>query len=409
MKNYTILILFLISLTGYSQIKFEEGYIINNNNKRIECLIKNSDWRYNPDEIYYKLSANSSPIRVTINDIKEFGISSNVKYEKFTVNIDISSKETNDLTLGRNPLLRKQTLFLKQLVEGKANLFIYQKPGMLRLFYNINNSNVEQLIYKRYKTDDGKIGINNRYKQQLLDSSNCKETTPSELNKLNYTKNDLQDFFMKYNSCINSEYIVYEESKNKTSIDFKFKPGINYSSMAIKEGFTAYGKEMDNHLSYKIGVELEVFLPGNRNKWSAFLEPSFNAYNEELPYGSGTSETNLKVKFNYFETNLGVKHYLFLNDNSKINLSIGLIYTSALNTEIIYDMPTRPINPTLEEINITPSFRLGVGYNINKLSFEAILALSRQITGHSELAGNYEIDWDSNMKSVSFTVGYKLF
>ena len=72
-------------------------------------------------------------------------------------------------------------------------------------------------------------------------------------------------------------------------------------------------------------------------------------------------------------------------------------------------MPTRPINPTLEEINIAPSFRLGVGYNVNKLSFEAILAFSRQITGHSELAGNYEIDWDSNMKSISFTVGYKLF
>lgn len=409
MKKIIIITLILISFNGYSQIEYEKGYMINNNNEKITCLIKNNDWRFNPNEIYYKLNDNSKPVKATLNDIKEFGISSNIKYKKFVVNIDISSEKTSDLTLGRNPIFREQTLFLKQLVRGDANLFFFQQPNMLRFFYNMNGSETEQLIYKKYKTNQGEIGINYRFKQQLLDVSKCNEITANDVNKLNYSKTSLQNFFVRYNSCIESEYIVYGDSKNKTSIDFKFKPGVNFSSMSIKEGFNAEGKEMNSHLSYKIGVELELFLPGNKKKWSAFLEPSFNAYNEELPYGSGTRETNLKVKFNYLETSLGIRHHLFLNKNSKLNLSIGLLYTSTFNTKIVFDMPTRAINPTLEDINIAPGVRIGVGYSKNKLSFEGVLALNRQITGHSELSGNYEIDWDSRIRNISFALGYKLF
>ncbi len=411
MRKSITIILILIGFTGYSQIKFEKGYIIKNDNTKIECLIKNNDWRFNPDEIYYKLSTNSDPIKTTINDIKEFGISSNIKYKKFKVNVDISSKEINDLTLSRNPILREQTLLLKQLVEGETNLFVYKNPSMTRFFYSMTDSNIEQLIYKHYKTNDGKIAVNNRYKQQLLNSSKCKDITVDELNKLNYSKKNLKDFFVKYNTCIDSNYIVYDKSNKKTSINFKVKSGINFSSMTVNKGFTtaSEGKKMDNHLNYRISAEIEFLLPFNKNKWAVFLEPSFSAYNEELAYGSGTYETNLKIKFNYFEAVIAARHYLYLNDTSKLNLSLGLIYTYAINPEIIYDMPQRVINPTLKNIDFTPSIRLGVGYNINNLSFEALWSLSRQITGHSEITGSYNIDWESNMKSISFNVGYRLF
>jgi hypothetical protein len=44
----------VISVECYSQISFENGYFVNEANKRIECLIKNIDWKDNPTDFKYK-------------------------------------------------------------------------------------------------------------------------------------------------------------------------------------------------------------------------------------------------------------------------------------------------------------------------------------------------------------------
>ena len=54
MKSLTvIMLLFLIVTESFGQIKYEKGYFINNENKKIECLIKNKDWKNNPSEFSY--------------------------------------------------------------------------------------------------------------------------------------------------------------------------------------------------------------------------------------------------------------------------------------------------------------------------------------------------------------------
>jgi hypothetical protein len=52
-KLFLLIILTQISLNCYSQINFEKGYFYNNENKKIECLIKNNDWLNNPTQIKY--------------------------------------------------------------------------------------------------------------------------------------------------------------------------------------------------------------------------------------------------------------------------------------------------------------------------------------------------------------------
>lgn len=134
MRNLLIIAIILTSLSSYSQIEFENGYIINNNSEKINCLIKNNDWKNNPSEILYKLEENSDIEKGTIEDIQEFGISSKIKFKRFLVNIDMSREETNNLTQEKNPLFKEETLFLKQLIEGKANIFIYKSSSMTRFF-----------------------------------------------------------------------------------------------------------------------------------------------------------------------------------------------------------------------------------------------------------------------------------
>jgi hypothetical protein len=46
MKKQLLLLLCLVfTANAYTQIVFEKGYYINNANEKVECLIKNIDWR----------------------------------------------------------------------------------------------------------------------------------------------------------------------------------------------------------------------------------------------------------------------------------------------------------------------------------------------------------------------------
>ena len=133
MKNQLILLLTIVfSLNSYSQISYEKGYFIDNANQKINCLIKNSDWKNNPTEFEYKLSEKGESKNATIRSIKEFGIDNSSKYIRSTVEIDRSSESVNFLSNDMNPNFNKETLFLRVLVEGKANLLEYVDSNLKR-------------------------------------------------------------------------------------------------------------------------------------------------------------------------------------------------------------------------------------------------------------------------------------
>src|SRR5690606_21684320 len=100
MKNQLLLILItILSFNCYSQISFEKGYYIDNNDQRINCLIKNVDWKDNPTEFEYKLSENSAPEKASIKLVKEFGVDNISRYIRTTVNIDKSIDNVNSVVL----------------------------------------------------------------------------------------------------------------------------------------------------------------------------------------------------------------------------------------------------------------------------------------------------------------------
>ena len=47
MKLQLTTLLLLISIFTYSQTKFQKGYFIKTNGDKVECLIKNEDWKNN--------------------------------------------------------------------------------------------------------------------------------------------------------------------------------------------------------------------------------------------------------------------------------------------------------------------------------------------------------------------------
>ena len=189
-KNLIALLLIVLSLNSYSQIKFEKGYIIHNKGNKETCLIKNLDWKNNPTKIKYKTSETGEVKIAKLANILEFGIDNFSKYIRVTIDIDRSTENLNDVSEERNPIFKKETLLLQTLVEGKVSLYKYTDGYVIRYFYRIDNQPIKQLVYKLYKTLDAKILKNENYKQQLINSMVTKnqKCTNVSINKIKKNK-----------------------------------------------------------------------------------------------------------------------------------------------------------------------------------------------------------------------------
>lgn len=121
-KKSILIATFLFTAPLFSQIKFESGYFINNNNEKVNCLVRNVDWESNPVSFDYKLSEESKVENAGIETVKEFGIGTEVKFIRATVNMDKSSDVVNELSDNRNPVFVEETIFFSINCRRKSNL-----------------------------------------------------------------------------------------------------------------------------------------------------------------------------------------------------------------------------------------------------------------------------------------------
>ncbi len=146
MKRQALIFAFLVATTihAFSQITFENGYLITDEGERIECLIKNIDWRSNPTQFEYKMSADAPPQKASISTVLEFGINDDSKYVRAIVQIDRSPSDIQNMSFKRQPLFLTEHLFLKVLIEGTATLYQYTDGNLVRYFYNVKDSETRQ-------------------------------------------------------------------------------------------------------------------------------------------------------------------------------------------------------------------------------------------------------------------------
>lgn len=403
MKNPLLIILTVILSTHcYSQISFEKGYYIDNNEQKIECLIKNIDWKNNPTEFEYKLSEDSEQKKETIQYVKEFGVYNYSKYIRSTVNIDRSSENVEKLSTVRNPIFKEEILFLKVLVEGKSNLYQYEDVNLVRYFYRKDNTdNIEQLIYKSYKISETQIAENIGFKQQLLLNLKCENIKTEDIKNLKYHKDYLVKIFIKYNQCGTSEVINFAEKQKKDLFNLNLRLGLNSSSLAIHNLTNSgdifignYGDvDFGNKIGFRIGTEAEFIFPFNKNKWAIIVEPTYQYFKSEKKL----STLNTKADYKSIELPIGVRHYFFINNNSKLFINASYILDFTNNSTIFYN------SNTILEITKSTNLGFGIGYKQNdKYSIEL-----RYLTNRA-LLQQYE-SYYSDYKTVSLIFGYSIF
>ncbi|TRX23447.1 tRNA modification GTPase [Flavobacterium franklandianum] len=409
-KKLLLFIITILSLEGYSQITFEKGYIIDNSNQKIECLIKNIDWIFNPVNLEYKISEESEPISADIKLIKEFEIFKNSKFIRKTVKIDLSNENISNLSINKNPEFVEKTLFLRVLIEGVSNLYQYESNGLSRFFYTKNNSEqVEQLIYKNFFVANNTVATNNQFKQQLWIDLKCESIELNTVEKLEYSKNSLLKFFKKYYECTNPDSLIVEEKKEQRDLfNFSIRPRINNSSVSVQNLKVTTSKvNFNNELDFGFGVEAEFIFPFNKNKWTFAIEPTYQSFNSEETINSdyiGGTKLIVNVDYNSIEVPLSLRHYFFFNKNSKLFINASYVLDFSFNSSILFKSPDNFIYDDLK-LKSNGNFAMGIGYKFeDKYSMEMRYQFDRDILPISE-----SYVWDAKYNAISVIFGYTIF
>ncbi len=401
-----MLFLLIPTLNLYSQIRFEEGYFIDNNGNRTECQIKNVDWDDNPNGFDYRLNESGNVNQMEISSIKEFGIYQDSKYVKAKVNIDKSSDNLSDLGYQRKPVMVEEELLLEALVEGKANLFVYKSGNMTRFFYQKGGMPIEQLIYKRYKASNNQVAVNNTYQQQLINDMPCPGQKQINALGLRYRKNDLIRYFKDYSSCHDIQAASFQPDNQRDVFHLSLRPRLNHTSLSIENSIRSFlDRDFGNQWTGGLGLELEFVLPFNKNKWTVLVEPTYQYFKSEetadAPNVSGGTLT-AEVDYKSIEIPVGVRHYFFLSDQATIFANLSYVADVPLNSSVNF---VRAEGTSFEnmEIGSTDNIAIGVGFKYNlKYSLEVRYQSRRDILRG---APNAQADY----RTVALIVGYRLF
>ncbi len=395
MKKYlSVFLLTFLSFNTFAQITFEPGYIIDNSGEKINCLIKNNDWKNNPTKFEYKTDSNAEVQEGAIYNIAEFSIENGKKYVRKEIKIDRSKSILKRLSKIKDAEFTLEILFLEQLIEGDANLFYYEDSNLVRFFYNLNNAPTTQLVYKKYLTENNRIGENTEYKKQLWDDLKCGNSSLNDVKSTDYKKSELLSFFTSYNQCKNPSYIssTTSQRENKDVFNLGIRAGLNSASMDFKSPQSSTNFELENNSSIRFGVELEAVLPFNKNKWSLFIQPMYQTFEGEKQL----EFQKVSVDYKSIETSIGIRHYFFLNSDSKIFLNSAFQIDTALDSKIDFESSSD------FEIEPRTSFNFGLGFahkNASiKLNYNPRRAL---LSNYSAISSDYKV--------LSIVLGYNFF
>ncbi len=392
-KLFTSVVTFLCLSTLVAQHQvYEKGYFIDNKNTKVDCLIKNEDWEYNPNQFEYKFDLNSESKIIKMSDFSEFSVDE-YRFKKVTVKIDKSSDSYEKVTSVKACNFVEQELLIRVLIEGNANLYSFKTDNYARYFYAIKGDDIKPLTYKIYFDEDQKVNSKNEtYKQELLNSLKCDKISQKDIDRLLYIKSKLVDLFERYNLCTGAAITEYKTKMNFKTFEGYAKLGFGVSSFSYSNGSDA---NFDKKARFKVGFEAEINLSNKEKRWSLLIEPCYQQYTNSYTFKNNASHADINYKG--IDISFGIKRYLQLNSNSYFFADANYTYGMTLNSKV--DLSNNPNSLTISK-TLNPS--LGLGYLCNKkYSLEIRYEFNRN------LFDNYNYV-DSKFSTIGLIVGYKL-
>ncbi|MDX1470079.1 MAG: hypothetical protein R3213_01170 [Flavobacteriaceae bacterium] len=396
-----IYILFINTLYGQ---QFLEGRYTDNNDNTIHGLIHDGSWINNPDKITFKSNPEANPIELNIEAVKQFEINGKSKYKRFTIKIDESSNRIKHLNESNEPKWNTRTVFLSTLVEGEASLYGFSENGTTKYFFSKNNQLPEQLIYRRYYTEEGSVATNNYYRQQLNNIfSDCNQIDAQDLTKIDYYAKDFIKLFVEYNQCIESKSAIYYLQNSSTKFKLNLGLGLGLTNAKFRHNeASALRPDFKNITTSRIGGDAELLLPFHNNRWGIFIGYYFHSNIDET-INIETSASNLdyqsvNFKLNQSELTLGVRHYIPIYEKIKGSLHFGINKFSVKEFLLDYEF-----SQDAQDDNTTINLCVGGGISYGRINLESKIYFNTTVI--QDNTDNYE---DSKYSFFALMATYTL-
>ncbi|MBI9054043.1 MAG: hypothetical protein JEY96_09525 [Bacteroidales bacterium] len=323
-----------------------------------------------------------------------------MKYVRAEVDIDRSSMDVNRLSKQRTPKWSKEVLNLQVVIEGDASLYLFKDGKMVKFFYSLNNTDIKQLVYKKYiKEDEITTAINKRYQNQLWTELRLDGSAMSSVSNISYKVTSLSNYFRKYNEQFGNNIKEYKNSIKGDGAKFnmKLQTGIYQSSLSMSNSLSGATMDFSSDLNLKLGVELEMILPFNKNKWSMYIDPTYVKYmSETFLKNNNLAPVKVKAQINSFKVSFGLRYYFYLNQNSRMHINVNIPYYISFDSKI--EHPSEDMDKfTTSSLTFVG---VGIGYSYKDFGIEFRRDPSRKLTEY--------VFWDEDFIEYSLTLSYQL-
>lgn len=277
MKAFACFLLFtIISMHAlYAQDNLKEGYILTLKGDTVQGYINVRDWGMNPEKVHFKLSSSDEGTWYGPYDIKEFGMGNDV-FEGGFIDVEVSSREPDNLNYTADLILEKNLVFLQTLIKGPKSLYVYGR-AVYDQFYIKTDSAFELLAYKKYLKDikssndhttSSSVVENKRYIGQLIIYLDDCPKVKSMLSKTAYNQKDLEKVFGEYYNCKGTGFKTIKAKRN-ISFHVGATSGLNLSSLDFNY-FRQNPIEPAHFKAVPIGISLEIGRPLSLPRWSLY-------------------------------------------------------------------------------------------------------------------------------------------
>jgi hypothetical protein len=284
----TICFFLLISFSAFNQTNFQNGYIVKTNNEKIEGSLDYQNWRTSPHKIRFLEKGKKESRTYSANEISAFSVS-DLRYVSRIIHVDSSSSELKNLSSNSSAENRIDTVFLRVLVQGQSNLFLYKDDGQPHFFMEEDTMKITELLSKNYSVDINRFSNRMQYKGFLKYYWRNYPSLYDQIEALSYTEESLMGVFENYEKMHNQNAYI-EKPSNGVSYSPMFVAGMSQTQFYYISGNnTGYPIEINFEptISPVFGVSLEIapyqqIATKKISHWSIYNEILYKRYAVEF-------------------------------------------------------------------------------------------------------------------------------
>jgi len=188
--------------------------------------------------------------------------------------------------------------------------------------------------------------------------------------------------------------IELSEFINNDLFNLSLRPGVNYSSLSVQGRafdtlMIVQDADFGSKISWRLGVEAEIFLPFSERKWAIIFEPTYQYFESAkwLP------ADYVVVNYSTIELPVGLRRYFNHRNNSSLFLDASAVF-DINNGTLLYQIGQS------YGLSSNVNFSIGAGFNFgDKFSVEIKYFSPRNILKKIS-------SWNSEYRNMSFVLGY---